>query len=109
MTGGELATLVMGRGWTCRVVTHSGGNPRWEGGALAAVASPDANQRVLAAYVPSYTMQKKCVSVMRGLAEYVLCSGDESNNELIPMTVPFPGNVAQMQKACPLNSQRFTV
>ena len=59
MTGGELATLVMGRGWTCRVVTHSGGNPRWEGGALAAVASPDANQRVLAAYVPSYTMHYK--------------------------------------------------
>ena len=53
-------TLVMGRGWTCRVVTHSGGNPRWEGGALAAVASPDANQRVLAAYVPYHNAQGVC-------------------------------------------------
>ena len=69
MTGGELAALVMGRGWTCRVVTHSGGNPRWEGGALAAVASPDANQRVLAANALSYTMQKKYVIVLSGLAE----------------------------------------
>ena len=66
MTGGELATLVMGRGWTCRVVTHSGGNPRWEGGALAAVASPDANQRVLAAYLPSYDAH---VIVLCGLAK----------------------------------------
>ena len=63
------------------------------------MASPDANQRVLAAYLPSYTMQKKCVSVLSGLAEYVLCSWDEGNNELIPMTVLFPGNVTQMHKA----------